>query len=195
MDAEGCYPLSPSPAADSPRRALAASQPQSSQDAPKTPLHALGAVVAADDAGQGAAASGGRFCASGHGLAPPPGPGMGDMDTRRGGGSGTLIGGVTRTRGLDSSRLCVGDVVWNVSGRGVWGFGTIVAVIPADVKPRYWCRRRGLPLVFGRRCARVPWERYIVRGDDGSLHTPRHVLPVARGVLFELEEKRCLGTK
>lgn len=177
MDAEGCNPSPPPSAADLSCRATAPQHKQSVHAAPKTPLHALGAAEVAGDAGQGADAVAGRFCAAGHGHTPPAGPGVGDMDARRGGGSGTLIGGVTRTRGLDSPSLRVGDVVWNASGRGVWGFGAIVAVIPAYVHPRYWCRCHGLPLVFGRRSSRVAWERYVVRGDDGALHTPRHVLP------------------
>lgn len=107
---------------------------------------------------------------------------MGDRTARAGGPSGTVIGGVARTRGAGSARererFAVGDVVRNASGRGVWGKGTVLAVIPPDVYPWVWCKRRGLPLVFGRRCGPEFYERYIVRGDDGALHTPRRVAGV-----------------
>lgn len=112
---------------------------------------------------------------------PRPRP-MGDRTARAGGASGTVIGGVARTRGAGSARererFAVGDVVRNASGRGVWGKGTVLAVIPPDVYPWVWCKRRGLPLVFGRRCEPQFYERYIVRGDDGALHTPRRVAGV-----------------
>lgn len=112
---------------------------------------------------------------------PRPRP-MGDMTARAGGPSGTVIGGVARTRGAGSARererFAVGDVVRNASGRGVWGKGTVLAVIPPDVYPWVWCKRRGLPLVFGRMCEPQFYERYIVRGDDGALHTPRRVAGV-----------------
>lgn len=112
---------------------------------------------------------------------PRPRP-MGDRTARAGGASGTVIGGVARTRGAGSARererFAVGDVVRNASGRGVWGKGTVLAVIPPDVYPWVWCKRRGLPLVFGRRCGPEFYERYIVRGDDGALHTPRRVARV-----------------
>ena len=112
--------------------------------------------------------------------ASPPPP-VGDRTARARGADGTLIGGVARTRGAGSSgsrsRFAVGDEVLNASGRGVWGKGTVVAVVPPDVAPWFWCKRHGLPLVFGRRCEPQFYERYIVRGDDGALHTPRRVLP------------------
>lgn len=112
---------------------------------------------------------------------PRPRP-MGDRTARAGGPSGTVIGGVARTRGAGSARererFAVGDVVRNASGRGVWGKGTVLAVIPPDVYPWVWCKRRGLPMVFGRRCGPEFYERYIVRGDDGALHTPRRVARV-----------------
>lgn len=112
---------------------------------------------------------------------PRPRP-MGDRTARAGGPCGTVIGGVARTRGAGSARererFAVGDVVRNASGRGVWGKGTVLAVIPPDVYPWVWCKRRGLPLVFGRRCGPEFYERYIVRGDDGALHTPRRVAGV-----------------
>lgn len=113
--------------------------------------------------------------------ASPPPP-VGDRTARAGGPSGTVIWGVARTRGAGSARererFAVGDVVRNASGRGVWGKGTVLAVIPPDVYPWVWCKRRGLPLVFGRRCEPQFYERYIVRGDDGALHTPRRVAGV-----------------
>lgn len=115
------------------------------------------------------------------GSTPRPRPrGMGDMATRAGVAGGTVIEGVARTRGDifpgRRERLAVGDEVVNVSGRGVWGFGTIVGVVPPDVWPRVWCKRHGLPLVFTARSGPAFFERYIVRGDDGELHTPRRVV-------------------
>lgn len=108
---------------------------------------------------------------------PPTRPrAMGDRRTRTGVAGGTVIGGVARTRGdISSTPLLVGDAVRNTSGRGVWGLGTIIAVIPPDVWPRVWCKNHGLPLVFGAGCSPQFYERYIVRGDDGRLHTPKHV--------------------
>lgn len=69
----------------------------------------------------------------------------------------------------------IGSRVRNASGRGVWGLGTIVAVIPCGVNPRWFCRRHKLPIVFGRRCEVVLRERYIVLGDDGRHHIPMRV--------------------
>ena len=115
----------------------------------------------------------------------PPPRLWGNRTARAGGPSGTVIGGVARTRGDLSSAsrrgVRVGDEVTNESGRGVWGKGTVVAVVPPDVAPWFWCKRRGLPLVFGRKCAPQFCERYIVLGDDGELHTPRRVAPVEGG--------------
>lgn len=115
---------------------------------------------------------------------PAPAPAMGDRRAHAGVADGTVIGGVARTRGdISSTRapLRVGDKVRNTSGRGVWGLGSIVAVIPPDVWPRAWCRRHGLPLVFSAGCSPQFYERYIVRGDDGRLHTPMHVERIGDG--------------
>ena len=117
------------------------------------------------------------------GTLPPPAGGMGESDACAGVGAGTHIGGGTRGRGASSRtsasstalRLRVGLRVRNASGRGVWGFGSIVGVIPAGTRPRWYCRRHGLPLVFGERCAPVWRDRCIVLGDDGRLHSPRNV--------------------
>lgn len=117
------------------------------------------------------------------GTLPPPAGGMGESDAGAGVGAGTHIGGGTRGRGASSLttasstdlRLRVGLRVRNASGRGVWGFGSIVGVIPAGTRPRWYCRRHGLPLVFGERCAPVWRDRCIVLGDDGRLHSPRNV--------------------
>ena len=114
--------------------------------------------------------------------APPP-P-MGEQATRAGGPGGTLIGGVARTRGgfspASSARVRPGDLVRNASGRGVWGKGTVIAVVPPDVFPWHWCRRHKIPQVFRRDCAPSFSERYVVRGDDGELHAPGRV-EVVRG--------------
>lgn len=87
------------------------------------------------------------------------------------GRAGNARGSLAQTR----SGFRVGARVRNVSGRGVWGFGTIATVIPANVSPRWFCRRYRLPLVFGKRCATLTCTRYIVLGDDGRYHTPRKV--------------------
>jgi len=105
---------------------------------------------------------------------PAPAPGMGDRRTRTGVGGGTLIGGSAQGRGA-SSRLRIGMRVRNASGRGVWGFGSIVGIVPAGVHPRWYCRHHDLPMVFGDRCAPVWRERCVVLGDDGRHHAPRHV--------------------
>ena len=84
---------------------------------------------------------------------------------------GTERGGGRQTR----SGVVIGSVVRNVSGRGVWGKGTVVGVVPGGVNPRWYCRRHGLPNVFGRRSEAVWRERYVVMGADGRLHIPREV--------------------
>lgn len=119
------------------------------------------------------------------GTLPPPAGGVGKMDAGAGVGAGTLIGGVAQGRGPSSPtssptssasrRLRVGMRVRNASGRGVWGFGSIVGVVPAGTHPRWYCRRHSLPMVFGERCAPVWRDRCIVLGDDGRYHSPRNV--------------------
>lgn len=69
---------------------------------------------------------------------------------------------------------CVGAKVRRV-GAGLWGFGTIVGVIPRGVNPRWYCRRHNLPLVFGVRSESANYERYVVACDDGRYHTPNKV--------------------
>lgn len=90
---------------------------------------------------------------------------------------GTARGGVARTRGV----FHIGDEVRNTSGRGVWGLGTIIGVVPAGKNPRYFCRRKGYPMVFDRMSERVWRERYIVQGDDGRYHVPRKMEAVGDG--------------
>lgn len=95
-----------------------------------------------------------------------------------GGPGGTAAGRAGNARGTPAQTrtgFCVGERVRNASGRGVWGFGTIVAIVPSGVNPRWYCRRKKLPCVFGRRSEAVHWERYVVRGDDGRHHAPRRV--------------------
>lgn len=70
----------------------------------------------------------------------------------------------------------IGSVVLNESGRGVWGQGEVVAVIPAGVSPYYFCKQNGLRQLF-RKDTCVLWSpRFIVRGDDGKLHAPERVV-------------------
>lgn len=70
----------------------------------------------------------------------------------------------------------IGSVVLNESGRGVWGQGEVVAVIPAGVSPYYFCKQNGLRQLF-RKDTCVLWTpRFIVRGDDGKLHAPERVV-------------------
>lgn len=70
----------------------------------------------------------------------------------------------------------IGSVVFNESGRGVWGQGEVVAVIPAGVSPYYFCKQNGLRQLF-RKDTCVLWTpRFIVRGDDGKLHAPERVV-------------------
>ena len=182
--AEGCHPSTVERQAS--RRANgaaldrltgAANAPATRHDAPPAPLdrhRQRRAATATSPARPACPASPAR---------PRPRP-MGDRTACAGVGGGTLIGGVARTRGAGSARererFAVGDVVRNASGRGVWGKGTVVAVVPPDVYPWVWCKRHGLPLVFGRRCEPQFYERYVVRGDDGALHTPRRVVGVGR---------------
>lgn len=117
------------------------------------------------------------------GTLPPPAGGMGESDACAGVGAGTHIGGGTRGRGSSSRtsasstalRLLVGLRVRNASGRGVWGFGSIKAVIPAGVSPHWYCKRHDLPMLFGKGVRRVWRDRCIVIGDDGRLHSPMNV--------------------
>ena len=115
------------------------------------------------------------------GTLPPPAGGVGESDAGAGVGAGTLIGGGAQGRGPSSPtssasrRLRVGMRVRNASGRGVWGFGSIVGVVPAGTHPRWYCRHNNLPMVFGERCAPVWRDRCIVLGDDGRYHSPRNV--------------------
>lgn len=55
-------------------------------------------------------------------------------------------------------------------GRGVWGFGSIVGWIPADVRPWNWARRMGWRQVFSRRTGPLVRTRPYVLGDDGRFH-------------------------
>jgi len=119
-----------------------------------------------------AAKRGAKWCDLADGAgAGGPGGGYGGQRGGRPGRPGNARGPLGQTR----SGLGIGVRVRNVSGRGVWGFGSIVAVIPSGVNPRWFCRRNGMPVVFGRRCDVVYRERYIVLGDDGRHHIPRNV--------------------
>lgn len=68
-----------------------------------------------------------------------------------------------------------GAVVRNASGRGVWGSGTVVAVVPPNVSPYFFCRRNGIPQMFRPETCSIPAPRYIVMGDDERLHAPERV--------------------
>lgn len=74
-----------------------------------------------------------------------------------------------------SPQSLVGCEVFNASGRGVWGRGEVVAVIPAGVSPYYFCRRFGLRQLFRRDTCAICSPRFIVKGDDGELHAPERV--------------------
>lgn len=81
-----------------------------------------------------------------------------------------------RPRTKAQSCSLIGSVVFNESGRGVWGQGEVVAVIPAGVSPYYFCKQNGLRQLF-RKDTCVLWTpRFIVRGDDGKLHAPERVV-------------------
>ena len=100
-----------------------------------------------------------------------------------GGQRGVVGGGAEKARGpltQTQSGFILGDRVRNESV-GVWGIGTIVGIIPADVNPRWYCRHKGYPMVFDRRSERVGRERYIVFGDDGRHHVPRKIERVGDG--------------
>lgn len=97
-------------------------------------------------------------------------PGCGGLAGRAAAGPRNARGPLAQTQ----SGFGVGDRVVNASGRGAWGVGTIVAVIPAGVNPRWWCRRNGWPLMFGR-CETVHRPRYVVRDDRGKLVVPRNI--------------------
>ena len=57
-------------------------------------------------------------------------------------------------------------------GRGVWGFGSIVGWIPANVSPWWWCRRMGCKQIFSRQTGPLVRARPYVLGDDGRYHLP-----------------------
>ena len=57
-------------------------------------------------------------------------------------------------------------------GRGVWGFGSIVGWIPANVRPWWWCRRMGWKQIFSRQTGPLVRDRPYVLGDDGRYHLP-----------------------
>lgn len=95
-----------------------------------------------------------------------------------GGQRGGEAGRVWNARGTPAQtqgKFRVGDRVVNASGRGVWGFGSIVGIIPPGVNAWWWCRRHGLPAMFRGRSCPMWRERYIVLGDDGMYHAPRRV--------------------
>lgn len=111
----------------------------------------------------------------------PCGGGCGGHGLARGGRRGNARGGVAHAQ-TGSAGIVVGDVVENASGRGVWGKGVVVGVIPTGVSPRYFCGRHGFPVgLFRWRTEVVNEPRYIVRGEDGRLHAPRRVRRVEDG--------------
>ena len=57
-------------------------------------------------------------------------------------------------------------------GRGVWGFGSIVGWIPANVRPWWWCRRMGWKQIFSRQTGPLVRARPYVLGDDGRYDLP-----------------------
>ena len=93
----------------------------------------------------------------------------------QGGGRAGRVGNARGTPAQTRSGFGIGARVRNASGRGVWGFGTIVGIIPSGVNPRWFCRRHDFPCVFGKRCDVVYRERFVVMGDDGRYHVPRQV--------------------
>lgn len=105
------------------------------------------------------------------------GRGMGGMPPSKSAGRPPRGGALTQrphTKAHPSS--LIGSVVFNESGRGVWGQGEVVAVIPAGVSPYYFCKQNGLRQLF-RKDTCVLWSpRFIVRGDDGKLHAPERVV-------------------
>lgn len=105
------------------------------------------------------------------------GRGMGGTPLSRSAGRPPARGPLTQrphTKAHPSS--LIGSVVLNESGRGVWGQGEVVAVIPAGVSPYYFCKHNGLRQLF-RKDTCVLWTpRFIVRGDDGKLHAPERVV-------------------
>lgn len=105
------------------------------------------------------------------------GRGMGGKPSPNGGGRPPRGGPLTqrpRTKVHPSS--LIGSVVFNDSGRGVWGQGEVVAVIPAGVSPYYFCKRNGLRQLFRRDTCSLCYPRFIVLGDDGALHAPERVV-------------------
>ena len=114
-------------------------------------------------------------------ISEPCGGGCGGHGLARGGRRGNARGGVAHAQ-TGSAGIVVGDVVENASGRGVWGKGVVVGVIPTGVSPRYFCGRHGFPVgLFRWRTEVVNEPRYIVRGEDGRIHAPRRVRMVDNG--------------
>lgn len=105
------------------------------------------------------------------------GRGMGGTPPSKSAGRPPRGGALTqRERSKAQSQSLIGSVVLNESGRGVWGQGEVVAVIPAGVSPYYFCKQNGLRQLF-RKDTCVLWSpRFIVRGDDGKLHAPERVV-------------------
>lgn len=97
--------------------------------------------------------------------------GMGGSAQRAAVGRPPRVGPLTQR-----PRPQIGSRVRNASGRGVWGFGVVEAVIPVGVAPWWFCMRRGIAQLFRRATPASVRERYVVRGDDGRLHTPERVV-------------------
>ena len=57
-------------------------------------------------------------------------------------------------------------------GKGVWGIGSVIGWIPADVCPWNWAKRMGWKQIFSRRTGPLVRTRPYVLGDDGRYHMP-----------------------
>ena len=99
------------------------------------------------------------------------------MTGGRAGASGVGVGGSGR-RAAAAEETRGGPLPFAFSGRvrnrgcGVWGFGSIVGWIPADVSPWHYCRRMGWVQIFSRRTKPLARRRPYVYGDDGRYHMP-----------------------
>ena len=181
--AEGCEPsacpdrrIRPSghgPAEAEPSHAFAGVSTITRSPSPKARAKAKNAEARTQKRGATGERSGWRAAGGGYGGQRP----------RSAGAEWNARGPLAQTQ----SGFGVGDRVVNASGRGVWGLGTIVAVIPAGVNPRWWCRRNGWPLMFGR-CETVHRPRYVVRDDRGKLVVPRKVERVPENAAFRTRE-------
>ena len=77
-------------------------------------------------------------------------------------------GGIAR-----GTPMCVFSGKVRNLGRGVWGFGSILGWIPADVRPWDYCHRKGWIQIFSRHTMPLAHSRPYVLGDDGKFHLPQ----------------------